>query len=50
MLLERIDLIEFLIKRFIKDHENIKDKYVRERYGVLSGVLGIICNFILFFT
>ncbi len=41
-------MIEFLIKRFIKDHENIKDKYVRERYGVLSGVLGIICNFILF--
>ncbi|MBZ2174619.1 cation diffusion facilitator family transporter [Schnuerera sp. xch1] len=41
-------MINFIIKRFIKDHENINDKYVRESYGILSGVLGIICNLFLF--
>lgn len=41
-------MIKFLIRKFIKDYENVEDKYVRERYGVLSGVLGIICNLILF--
>jgi len=46
--LERINLIKFLIRKFIKDYENVDDKDVREKYGVLSGVLGIICNLILF--
>ena len=41
-------MIKFLIRKFIKNYENIGDKYVREKYGVLSGALGIICNLILF--
>jgi len=41
-------MIKFIIKWFVKDYENVDDKNVRERYGVLSGVLGIICNLILF--
>lgn len=41
-------LIRLIIKRFIKDSENVKDKDVRESYGVLAGVLGIICNLLLF--
>ena len=41
-------MIKFLVKRFIKNHEDVKDSKVREKYGVLGGVLGIICNLILF--
>lgn len=38
----------FILKTFVKDFENTEDSSVRRRYGILSGVLGIICNFILF--
>lgn len=41
-------MIKLLIKKFVKDYENIEDKKVRESYGVLSGVIGIICNIVLF--
>ena len=41
-------MIKFFIKRFVIDSENIFDKNVRERYGVLSGTLGIFCNLFLF--
>lgn len=41
-------MIRFLIKRTIKDSENVNDKKVRSSYHILSGVLGIICNFFLF--
>lgn len=41
-------MIKLIIKRFIKDSENTGDKRVRESYGVLGGVLGIICNTFLF--
>lgn len=41
-------MIKFLIKKFIKDSEKVNDKNVRESYGVLSGILGIICNVFLF--
>ena len=41
-------MIKLLVKRFIPDHENVSDSAVREKYGVLGGVLGIICNFFLF--
>ena len=41
-------LIKFIIKKFIKNHENINDKYVRESYGILSGALGIGWNLLLF--
>lgn len=41
-------MIKFLIKIFVKDYENVNDKNVREKYGVFSGGLGIICNLFLF--
>lgn len=41
-------MIDFLIKKCIRDWKNTDDRTVRERYGVLAGVLGIICNAFLF--
>ena len=38
----------FLVKTFIKNSENTKDKDVRNRYGFLGGIIGIITNIILF--
>ena len=41
-------MIKLLIKGFIPDYKNTSDPAVREQYGVLGGVLGIICNLLLF--
>lgn len=41
-------MTDFLVKRFIKDFENTTDADVRTRYGILSSVVGIICNVLLF--
>ena len=41
-------MIKVIIKKFIPAYDNTKDKKVRERYCVLAGVLGIICNIVLF--
>ncbi|MDD4564471.1 MAG: cation diffusion facilitator family transporter [Eubacteriales bacterium] len=38
---------KFLIRTFIKDYEKVKNVRVRERYGILAGVVGIITNLIL---
>lgn len=43
-------MTKWLIKRFIKDHKNVENHAVREAYGVFSGVLGILCNILLFIT
>lgn len=43
-------MIKIIIKRWIKDYENVSDKNVREAYGVLAGILGIICNLVLFMS
>ncbi len=40
-------MTSLLLKLFIKDYENIGDKDVREKYGVLGGIVGIICNILL---
>ncbi len=40
-------MTKFVIKKFIKNYENTGDEKVRESYGVLAGILGIICNAIL---
>ena len=37
-----------LVKTFIKDNENIENEDVRNKYGYLAGMVGIIANFILF--
>lgn len=41
-------MIDLIIKAFVKNSEAVNDKRVREDYGVLAGVLGIMCNFLLF--
>lgn len=38
----------WLIKKFIKDYENIHDSNVRASYGKFSGKVGIFCNVLLF--
>lgn len=41
-------LSKFLVTTFVKDHKNIDDTKVRNSYGLLGGVVGIISNSILF--
>ena len=38
---------EFLFRRFIKDYENVKDSKVRDNYGKMAGIVGIISNSLL---
>lgn len=38
----------FLVKRFIKNSDNVKDQNVRRAYGNLGGFVGIFINVILF--
>lgn len=40
-------MTELLTRIFIKDRNNVKCKKVRENYGMLGSVTGIICNIIL---
>ena len=37
----------WIIKKFVKNHEDVKDPKVRERYGSVAGAVGIISNLIL---
>lgn len=39
---------EFLVKKFIKNSEDIRNKKVRSDYGYLGGIVGIIINILLF--
>ncbi|BCN29734.1 cation diffusion facilitator family transporter [Anaeromicropila herbilytica] len=39
-----------LVSLFVKDKDNVENSKVREQYGVLTSVVGIFCNFILFLT
>lgn len=41
-------MTQWLIKTFIKDHENTQDARTRSAYGLLASWVGIICNLILF--
>ncbi len=43
-------MTDFLVKRLIPDYRNTEDPTVRMRYGMLSGIVGIICNLILFIS
>lgn len=42
-------MIDFLVKRFVKNYEDIGNSRVRTSYGVLSSCVGICCNVFLFF-
>lgn len=44
---ERI-MSEWLVRHFVKDYQNISDPRVRTGYGVLSSMVGIVCNILLF--
>ncbi|KOF57364.1 cation diffusion facilitator family transporter [Clostridium sp. DMHC 10] len=37
-----------IISKFIRNHDDTADKKVRENYGILSSIMGLIVNFILF--
>ena len=39
---------KLLIKLFIKEKENVTDAKVRTAYGNLAGIVGIVCNVLLF--
>lgn len=41
-------MVDFLVNLFVKDKENIHDPKVRQSYGRLSGLVGIVCNLLLF--
>ena len=41
-------MYNLLLNKFVKDSENVTAPNVRKQYGMLSGVLGIICNILLF--
>ena len=43
-----LTMTNFLIKTFIKNNQNVSDPTVRGRYATLSGITGIIVNFLLF--
>ncbi|MGN1207300.1 MAG: cation diffusion facilitator family transporter, partial [Eubacteriales bacterium] len=41
-------MTNLLCKLFVKDHQNLEDPRVRARYGVFSGIVGILVNLLLF--
>lgn len=41
-------MTKFLVSKFIKNHEDVKNQKVREAYGILSSWVGIVCNILLF--
>lgn len=41
-------MTKFLIRLFIKDRDNVTNASVRTSYGNLAGIVGIICNVLLF--
>ena len=41
-------MTKLLLHLFIKDHENTRDPKVRSAYGKLAGLVGILCNILLF--
>ncbi|MCI6463929.1 MAG: cation diffusion facilitator family transporter [Faecalicatena sp.] len=43
-------MTEFLVKHFVKDYEHVEKVSVRTAYGVLSSIVGIFCNVLLFVT
>lgn len=41
-------MTEFLVKKLIKNSEDVQNAEVRTRYGVLASSVGIFCNILLF--
>lgn len=43
-------LSQFLVKHYVKDYNNVENEQVRNNYGFLGSLVGIIANTILFIT
>ena len=41
-------MTELLVRKFVKNYQNTDDSKVRTDYGVLTSVVGILCNVLLF--
>ncbi len=41
-------MLDFLLKYFVKDYHDVKSPKVRDQYGRLSGIVGIMVNVFLF--
>ena len=41
-------MTELLLRLFVKNHQNTADPAVRAGYGRLAGLVGIVCNVLLF--
>lgn len=41
-------LTRFLVRKFVKDYEEVTNAKVRTSYGVLGSVVGMVCNLALF--
>lgn len=41
-------MIDFFVRKFVKNYENIENSRVRTSYGVLASIVGIVCNILLF--
>ncbi len=39
---------KLIVRKFIKNYEDVKNKNVREKYGYLGGIIGILINLLLF--
>lgn len=41
-------MTDFLVKTFVKNYDDVNNPIIRQKYGTLSSITGIICNIILF--
>lgn len=41
-------MTDFLVKVFVKNYQNTENQQVRTDYGILSSLVGVVCNLILF--
>ncbi len=41
-------MTELLVRCFVKNHQDVQNQTVRTSYGVLSSIVGVVCNLILF--
>ena len=41
-------MTELLVRLFVKNKDDIENQAVRTSYGSLSGIVGIVCNVLLF--
>lgn len=41
-------MIDFLVRKFVRDYDKVQDVRVRQRYGNLASCIGVLCNLLLF--